>query len=391
MPLLSIKLNYFNKRIYARIAFFVFISLITNFTLSHPHIITNDFEGWRRLGDNITTVSKTCYYAEKFDLPMFYTPFEYSNSFKLCQQIPLLEKSKKNQFSKMVYVNSDEDIESNIEEEDPILFVCTFLSLTPWVYSYIHENYNFGQKIRNLFTPIIPYKKIEKAPNAISIALHVRKGGGVDWPLASQQEFELKIPIMTKKKIYLHKKNPNISSEDIWPLNYLPGPGFISETKHLLLKKSFYADYIWSIKFPPDQYYIEQLKLILSNLPNKSVTIYLFTDDPNPENIVTRYKNALGTHVTFVYRTLENQHNKNVIDDLMAITQCDILIAASSSFAFAAMLLGNHSLIAMPAHAVTLPDKVIIDKVHLIELQEIPNSSKKELKSTMKSLSNFLY
>lgn len=355
------------------------------------HAITNGFEAWRRLGDNVLTVCKTKYFEHEFNLPYYFSTFYYFDSFHFSTKEKPLTDDIKNTFKKMIFINSAKDIIDNLSSTEPILFVCMYLSITPTMYEYVKNNPLFEQEIQQLFTPYESIKSLSKTSDQLVIAVHVRKGGGFDWPLASDQEFNLDIPLLKKNELYLHKKNVGMHCEDIWPLRCLPGPAYISETKHLAFKKTYYADYIWAIKFPPDQYYIEQIKTMISISHAKSVKIQLFTDDPNPENIVTRYKKALANvsaTITFDYRKSENSHDKNVIQDLFTMTQCDGLISASSSFAFTAMILGNHSYIIYPEHAVTMQNKVIIDQIKVIHVEN-PKDSKRVVHSSVYSISVF--
>lgn len=360
---------------------------------AHPHAITNGIEQWRRLGDNITTISKTVYFSHKFNLPIFYTPFTYSDSFALSTQETILSDEIKKKFSKIIVVGSEKDIEANLDDEEPILFVCVFLSPTPWMYAYSRENAIFEQTIKKLFTPLQTIAPLQKDSKNVLVALHVRKGAGYDWPLASTQEYTLQMPLINKKELYLIKKNPGISCDDIWPLRCLPGPAYTTETKNLFFKKNFYADYIWAIKFPPDQYYIEQIKTLALLLPGKNFKIQLFTDDADPEAIVNRYTKALTmlpNQISFYYRKTGNNHDKNVIEDLFAIAQHDCLICASSSFGFAAMLLGNHSIIIFPEHAITMPDKVIIDKIKVVKVENSTDYAKRTVVYDILGINNII-
>jgi hypothetical protein len=353
------------------------------------HAITNGFEGWRRLGDNILTVCKTKYFAREYNLPYYFSTFPYFDSFHYSTIEKPLTDDLKNSFKKMIFVNSSKDITDNISSQEPILFVCVYLSATPSIYEYIKNNPSFEQEIHQTFTPYESIKQVSKPSDQLTIAVHVRKGGGFDWPLASNQEFSLDLPLLKNNEIFLYKKDVGMNCEDIWPLRCLPGLAFITETKYLAFKKTHYADYIWAIKFPPDQYYIEQIKTMISLLQVKTVKIQLFTDDPNPENIVIRYKKALANvsaTITFDYRKSDNSHDKNVIQDLFAMIQCDGLISASSSFAFTAMILGNHSSIIYPEHAITMQDKVIIDRIKVIQVTNPKDITKRKVNSSVYSI-----
>ena len=255
-----------------------------------------------------------------------------------------------------------QDIEEALKSGESILFEVHFLSETPWLYAYSRQNQEFENTIKKLFTPIIKIDPLPKPQSVVTVALHVRKGGGFDMPLASQQEYTIDEPITG---IYLKKNMPLNSNTDVWPIKWPAGFKYIEAVKNFTAKKTRFSDYVWPIKFPPDQYYIDHLKYLSDFLCDKQLLVYLFTDDPNPTDIVNRYSKALEDcpRIIFSYRETGNHHTKNVIQDLFALMQCDCLISASSSFAHVAQLLGNHSILIMPTHAITVPDKIVMNKV----------------------------
>ena len=343
--------------------------------------ITYKLEGWRRLGDNITTVAKTEYFAQNCRLKFIYKPFPYSDQFKLHQTETQLTKEIEQRFSKIVKVNKIADIEEGLKTGEAILFEAHFLSETPWLYAYSRQNANFENRIKDMFTPLIHIDPLPKPEGVVTVALHVRKGGGFDMPLASQQEYDLNDHI---EGIYIKKNAPPNSCTDIWPIKWPAGHKYIEAVKKFAEKKNHCSDYVWPIKFPPNQYYIDHLKYLSDFLATKQLLVYLFTDDPNPESIVTRYSEALRFYprIIFSYRQAGNHHTKNVLEDLFAIMQCDCLISASSSFAHAAQLLGNHSILIMPTHAITLPDKILMNKVNVFGVNNAQDRAQRALHSS---------
>ena len=345
------------------------------------HAITFKVENWRRLGDVITTFGKAAYF--RYVLPkltLYYRPFAYCDQFQLSQKERVLTPEIEKQFFKTIIVNSIEDITKNLASALPILFECHFLTQTPWLYTFSRQYISFEKELKTLFTPLEPINPLPKPEGVITVAVHVRKGGGFDRPLLSKQEYDLDTnkPV---KGFYLFKNSPGNSCTDIWPIKWPAGKQFNEEIKKLVSIKNNFSDYIWPIKFPPDQYYIDQIKHLGQILPNKNLLIYLFTDDANPEAIIQRYSKALEDfpRIIFSYRQKENHHTKNVLNDLFAMAQCDCLISASSSFAFIAQIVGDHSIIIFPAHAITLPDKIIINKVGVITVNNALDSNKRTL------------
>lgn len=344
------------------------------------HAFSYTIESWRRLGDAITTVSKMFYFAHTYQnkFTLYFRDFPYFNQFTLSKNAQMLTPQIEGTFSKKIVVQSAKDIEENLASKQPILFECHFLSETPPLYYLTREYPDLGAVVKKAFTPLIPIQSLAKPPAVITVGLHVRKGGGFDKPLGSQQEYGSvhELP----EGFYLKKNSPPGSHLDAWPIKLPPGPLFIEAVKHYMYKKNHFSDYIWPIKFPCDQYYIDCLKELAGMLPDKNLLVYLFTDDPEPEDIMMRYSAQLKDYprIIFSYREKDNHHSKNVIEDLFALTECDCLISASSSFASAAQLLGNHQVLIFPLKAITFPNKIVINKVGVIvQKANEQNSTKK--------------
>lgn len=166
--------------------------------------------------------------------------------------------------------------------------------------------------------PTTPMPIIEKNEQHITVALHVRKGGGFDKPLSTDQN-----------------------------------------------KGTQFSDQIWPTKFPPDHFYIEQLKTLRKLVGSNTILdVYLLTDDPDPTSLAQKYAQELNDPLLFFhYRDHDNNHQSNVVEDYYTMAQCDCLIRSSSLIAKAAQLLGNHRIILYPIHGYWDGNKVIIDPV----------------------------
>ena len=86
---------------------------------------------------------------------------------------------------------------------------------------------NFKELLRKELTPLIPLEKIKIPDDKITVALHVRKGGGHDAPLF-QRRHKLKFP-----------------------------------------------DLAYPLKFPPDSYFIDQLIKLSEILNDKPLYVFL--------------------------------------------------------------------------------------------------------------------
>ena len=171
-----------------------------------------------------------------------------------------------------------------------------------------------------MLTPTHAHSALEKTDaNSITVALHVRKGGGFDKPLSTDHN-----------------------------------------------KSAEFSDQIWPTKFPPDSYYIEQLQTLRKLIgPQTILDVYLFTHAPDPGALA--YADIIqDTYAYFHYRESGNAHDTNVVEDYYAMACCDCLIRSSSLIAKAAQLLGSHHIILYPIHGYWNGQKVIIDPVGII-------------------------
>lgn len=343
------------------------------------HAITYRIEEWRRLGDALTTVCKTLYFAQAFNLPIYFHDFPYFDQFAISQNAKMLTPEITHQYKKRISIQRQTDVSNNLDSSEPILFECQFLSETPVLYTLTHEYPDFGQKVKKAFTPLIEIPSLAKPPAVLTVALHVRKGGGFDKPLGSQQEYGPAHSL--PKGVYLKKHSAPGSHDDIWAMRWPASALFIEAVKHYIYKKNNFSDYVWPIKFPCDQYYIDCLKELASMFPGKNILVYLFTDDPEPENIMERYSAQLHDYprIIFSYRQKGNHHTKNVIEDLFSLTQCDCLISASSSFATVAQFLGDHQALMFPVWATSFADKIVITKTGVITLHGHENGEKQKI------------
>lgn len=101
-------------------------------------------------------------------------------------------------------------------------------------------------------------------------------------------------------------------------------------------------------QFPPDQFYLEQIRTIY-NLTKKPLFAYIFTDDPHPAKIAQTFSKALSDiDIMFDYRKTKNHHALNVVEDFFGMLKFDCLIRPYSHFSMWAERLGNYKIIIYP-------------------------------------------
>ena len=271
----------------------IFLLLLFCMNIQCERVITYDLNGGR-FGDCLSCYCKAKWFSYKHKLKLIYKPFIYSDQLAMHTIESMYTDNLVQSFDKIIKVKSEADITNNKDKH--VLFVSNFYSQTPGLYAYGFQDTQFAHDIKKVLTPIIPMPAIEKPADSITAAVHVRKGGGFDKPLASEQIFK---------------------------------------------KGEQYADQIWPTKFPPDQYYIDQIKVLKRLVGvDTPLIIHLLTDDPNPTALATQYAEKINDPlIHFVFRSQDNSHDNNVIEDFYIMAQCDCLIRSSSLFAKAAQLL----------------------------------------------------
>jgi|ERR1700733_47360 len=312
---------------------YVFLYVVLFFSLpTFPSAITYELNGGR-FGDNLSTFCKAQFFCYKTKLPPIYKEFEYSNQLGMHHHKSATH-NQAHHFSKTVRVNTIDDITKN--DDGNTLFISHFYSQTPGIYEYCLQDPVFDVLIKKMLTPIAQLPTLEKREGTFTVGLHVRKGGGFDKPLGSIQIYD--------RERSLNRNNSQLPS---------------ASSKG----KPQYADQIWPTKFPPDQYYLDQLKMLrLLVGPEQMLIVYLFTDDPNPGALAERYQAYLqDPRMEFVYRANANTHDSNIIEDFYVMAQCDYLIRSTSLYAKAAQLLGAHAIILFPQHGYWDVDRVIIN------------------------------
>jgi len=276
--------------------------------------ITYQLNASGRFGEHLTTYIKALKLAKDYGLPLIRKPIAYTENMVMCTVHELYDEQRAKRFSKTVPVLSEVTLEESRKREDNILYVVQWGTALKGCKSILDiTDEELLLQIKKLIAlPDGAPKTITRNPEALTIALHVRKGGGYD---------------------------PN------WVLKQQP------------------------LRFPADQYYLEQIKRITIMFPQHRIEIHLFTDDPEPKKLVAFYTSVLkNPMIKFVYREFGNKHNANVLEDFFAIAQCDCLIRPASCFSELAQMIGDHKVVIYPTSHKPLDKNknTTIDKVMVV-------------------------
>jgi hypothetical protein len=270
-----------------------------------PHLVlkagvTYSFSGGR-FGDNIMAYFNAKWVSYTKGLPLYYEPFEYSDQIKIDDLETYLENS---QFKKHIVFNDLKDLENiddNVKKSSILLTIPYGKDVEPkW------DDAGFKAEIQKLIQPKNAIAELKLPDDRISVAMHVRTGGG------------------------------------------------------------FYQDHArernrFPTKFPPLEFYIEGLKEVKKAYSGKKLYIHLFTDHRKPSELAGYYKQELSklgwqvstddkepAEVQIGFRNEGNKHNANVLDDFFNIAKFQSCVISDSNFAQAAAVIGNHEFIYRP-------------------------------------------
>lgn len=266
--------------------YYLFLFLI-GFCSAEQHIpsaITYQLNGGR-FGDNLLSYSRAKWLCYIHGLRLHLRHFKYADklllyekeqkgSYKKFKKIVRLSPHKKMRFEKnsTLYINSW-SVPVDIDWSDEV----------------------FVAQLKELIAPRTPIEKIEIPADTISVAVHVRKGGG-------------------------------FSVDDDKEKQRCP------------------------LRFVPDEFFIAQIARLAEMFADKRLYVYIFTDDPNPEKIVETLSKAFKNknNITFDCNKKENGYNKNVLDDFFTMMQFDCLIRPGSHFSRFVERLGDATLVIYP-------------------------------------------
>lgn len=273
-----------------------------------------------RFGDQLLCYIHAKWISYYHGIPLLYRPFSYSDQLVLHEQ-EHSNLSIKSLFPVKFYSRSN--INFNRPRKD--LYIIPYFPESEWEltkgntqwyhFSVDWKDKRFIEDLRRLIKPRSPLPLLALPDNRISIAVHVRKGGGFD-------------------------------NENTW--------------------KGY------PMKFPPSSYYIEQLRKISELFPERSLYAHIFTDHANPSELIQEYEYHLSDlDIVFGSREKDNHHSLNVLEDFFQMMHFDCLIIADSNFSFIPSKLGNYKVVISPLGFKKIPQGIYIDKTNI----EISNES----------------
>jgi hypothetical protein len=282
------------------------------------------FGGVGRFGDQLIGYCKAKLISYWYDIPLLCKPMLYSENLALSQQEQFLNTQLEKKFLHKFYIRRSTKIKA-IERNRPILYVVNMHSNIAGLIdkhklknnSYqvpVLNNVKYLENLRQSISllPHVSIKEIYRPPtDQISVAVHVRTGGGFDCLF-----------------------------------------GYPQPDHNTSLNEKMYVDIKWPSKFPSKAFYIQQIRKISTMFSGKSLYIHIFTDDKNPALLVQEFQAELkDLPLTFATRCNNNTHDSNVLDDFFGMIKFDCLIRPKSSLSMVVEMLGNFKVVIAPQSA----------------------------------------
>ena len=263
------------------------------------NFVTYEFSGGR-FGDCLLTYLHAKWIAYRYDLELLYKPFEYSSDLVLHDEEQLLLTNRHRNSFKINVLLENPDIRFN-----NVLFSCPYFPEIKWELTRGAKEYDpisfqvdwkdkgYRALVRHMIAPKESLPLICPPSDAISIALHVREGGGFD----------------DKEHFFKHP-----------------------------------------LKTPPFTYYAECLNRVITLFPNRKLYCYLFTDAVEPMELVQFMQERIptSTSIEFECRSAGNRHNANVLLDFFSLFNFDILIRPESNYSIIPSLIGDFAVVYSP-------------------------------------------
>lgn len=283
-----------------------------------PIGVTYELSGGR-LGDNLISFMHAKWISYKYNIPLLYRDFEHADAFAFSQKYDL-------------FTNEIEEV-SNIRHIGLKRREKKFISVYPLYYNvlyfpdcrfehfgeyvfynhyfpYFHVDWsdpNFRKELLSDLTSSRQFNLIYPPKGYTSVAVHMRRGGGVDCPHSLTHS----------------------------PLN-----------------------------FPPDAYYTSQLRRVIDHLEGEKVFVHLFTDDQNPKALVEMLRSTLlDCNIEFGFTDPKILRENPVMEDFFSLANFDCLIHAQSNFSVSASKLKKYRVRVCPENYCVKKGKVIITEI----------------------------
>lgn len=317
--------------------------------------------GSAQLGDNIAAECLAKILSMKYGIPYYCLNFDLL-------KLPFNETLWVDALSSRpaIHVATEDDVIKN-KDRDVVLYTDIKTKI-----DYVSPEHLAALK-KNICLKEDPV--VEKLPSGIiTVGVHIRKGNGgghyYDGEQSSLQSFDF-----DRSKVLYRTDYENFPFD--WSSYQRKDGKFIrdndlvrkknDETIHREKKINVPIDQVgdWQTKFPPDQFYVDQIIKLLDAVRGKPLYVVICTDDKNPEELVQKIQRMVNKQSVFL--KYENDRHlpfkEQMRRDLYKLSHCDVLIRSQSYFSRVAELMGNHKLVIYPLNFRWEGNKLIMDEV----------------------------
>ena len=266
------------------------------------------------------------------EISFLYRPFVHSDELAL-HAMHTWYIDAKNSYKKIVHFPERGDfldIEKLVDDRNEnILYMCHYFpetALDRETFSFAHFNVDwddvgFVELLRNEIKPLVPIAAIEIPEGHICVAVHVRWGSGPDTNF-----FQTRSPL----KIFVDKKYP--------------------------------------LRFPPEKFYIDHIDLLAHYLAPKPLYVHVFTDHPQPAELVGRFRAGLTSqNVIINFRDQDGYSTDHDLEDFFGLTQFEYMIRPESHFSLLASKIGKTRFVIYPTDFEWWGQELLITEVASIE------------------------
>jgi hypothetical protein len=298
-----------------------------------------------RLGDMLMMYIKAKWVAFEYKLPLLYKPFDYSDQLAMhVREQHYADHITSGDKKQLItcYDRSDIIQHQTLCKDFTLYQVHYYFHPPEWghyqakydsqeimAWAGVLTNTAFRNELKKNIAPRNPIQLQNLPTDKITVAVHIRNGGGFDDPILSRQLYTF---------------------EDLNPQEPKVGGTF--------------ADRYWPFKFPPLQYYIDQIKRLSELCHDAPMYLYIYTDHNNPVFVMNIIKAVVDKpNIIFVCREHDNHHAKNVLEDIFAMAQYDCLIRSGSNYPQISQMIGNHKVVIWPKACKWIGNTLVIDDV----------------------------
>jgi hypothetical protein len=237
---------------------------------------------------------------------------------------------------------------------------------------FLMRHPDIKKELISMFSPTIELKDRITLRDGITVAVHVRKGNGWERPLAFNQRYNNYSVAYTES---VFDTAGLCLQERTWKRNYGLAQNFLKNKDHDQLA----MDVQFPLKFPPEQYYIDQIVLLSELLKDQQLYIHIFSDSSEIEELTRSIECAVKERLEnnglenkerliFSFHNASSGEIGDILSDLYAMSKCDCLIRPGSQLSEMSQILGNHAIVLSPITARIQGNNLVIDKVRITRL-----------------------